>query len=295
MGRERRPPDVSRVQLEGLRDRTLRRRPQFRVRGQRSALAFVNQVGACFTFSRFGTDFPCLWTAVCGKRHPRWPRHTHHDPAVLLAWELKDVLPEKRLAYYGKLIQGRPTLVALDLLPAFIALIREGRRSGDFLLDYRSGLLSRAAARILEALLEESPLATPALRRRAGLEASTATRTFEGAITELQRRLWIVKVEAVYEPRFYYRWDLLDNWLPAAVRTAEGLSQAQAVDQIVDRHLSAVLYAGSHRMERLFGLSREILAGALGRLAAGGRVSLDQRIRGLPGTWVLAASARASR
>lgn len=66
---------------------------------------------------------PCLWVAVSGRRHPRWPRHTHHDSAVLLTWELKDILPAKRLVYYGKLLKGRPTLVWLELFPAFVALI----------------------------------------------------------------------------------------------------------------------------------------------------------------------------
>ena len=118
------PLHITCQQLEAIRDRTFHRLPHLRIRGEQSALRFIRKVGFCFTFSTFGFSAPCLWVAVSGRRHPRWPRHTHHDPGVLLTWELKDLLPAKRLVYYGKLLKGRPTLVSLELLPAFVALIR---------------------------------------------------------------------------------------------------------------------------------------------------------------------------
>ena len=119
-----RPLHITCQQLEAIRDRTFHRLPHLRIRGEQSALRFIRKVGFCFTFSTFGFSAPCLWVAVSGRRHPRWPKHTHHDPAVLLTWELKDILPAKRLVYYGKLLKGRPTLVSLELFPAFVALIR---------------------------------------------------------------------------------------------------------------------------------------------------------------------------
>ncbi|KRT68352.1 MAG: hypothetical protein XU15_C0023G0030 [candidate division NC10 bacterium CSP1-5] len=278
---------LTRAILEALRDRTFHRLPHLRVRTERDALRFVRQVGYSFTFSTFGLSAPCLWVAVSGRRHPRWPKHTHHDPGVLLTWELKDILPAKRLVYYGKLLKGRPTLVSLELLPAFVALIREGRRSGDSLADYRDGRLGRTALRIMDALIETSPTDTPALRRRTGLQASDRTREFERAMTELQRKLWVVKTEEIYEPSFCYRWDLLENWLPEQIMMGERLPRADAVLQVVTQHLRNAIASQERIMTRLFDVSLPEVERALDVLAAEGLITRGVPIRGLPGLWVL--------
>src|SRR5512138_2160202 len=100
---------TTRAQIEAWRDRSFRRSPGLRVRGEQSAARFVDDVGFCFTLSDFGLPVPSLYTAVCGRRHPRWPRHTHHDPEIGLTWNLKDRLPARRRCYYGKLVKGEPT------------------------------------------------------------------------------------------------------------------------------------------------------------------------------------------
>jgi hypothetical protein len=206
---------------------------------------------------------------------------------VLLTWELKDLLPAKRLVYYGKLLKGRPTLVSLELLPAFVALIREGRRSGDYLADYRDGRLGRTALRVMDAVMEKSPLDTPELRRRTGLQASEQTREFERAMTELQRKLWVVKTEEIYEPSFYYRWDLLENWLPEQVTKGDALSRGEALVQVVRAHLTHVVASQERIMARLFDVSLSEVQRALGVLAAEELITRGVPIRGLPGLWVL--------
>src|SRR5215510_5998437 len=78
--------------LEGARDRRFRRVRELRVRDERAALAFVDDVGFCSTFYCFPEGVPCLWEAVVGRTRPRWPRHSHHDDGVGLTWRLKDDL-----------------------------------------------------------------------------------------------------------------------------------------------------------------------------------------------------------
>ena len=283
---------LTRAALEDLRDQTLHRLPHLRVRKEKDALRFIQRVGFCFTFRTFGYTFPCLYVAVCGRRHPRWPKHTHHDPAVVLTWELKDTLPAQRLVYYGRLLKGKPTLVSLELFPPFVTLIRDGRRSGDYLVDYRDGRLSRTAMQIMDTLMEVHPLETGVLRRRAGLGAPAHTRLFEKAMAELQRKLWVVKVEEIYEPSFSYRWDLLDSWLPDQVREAEGLSRDEAVLRLLKSYLEIVIVSQERIMTRLFDLSAGEVEGALGVLAAKGLVTREVPIRALPGLWILWESAR---
>src|SRR5206468_1695114 len=118
--------------LERLRDRRFRREPRLRVRSDASALAFIHDVGFCSTFYRFPEGVACLWEAVVGRSSPPWPRRSHHDAGIGLTWELKDTLPSKKRVYYGKLLKGRPLLVALELFPAFYAQARGRQRARDY-------------------------------------------------------------------------------------------------------------------------------------------------------------------
>jgi len=278
---------TTRQAVEAWRDRTFRRLPRLRVRGERSARAFVDEVGFCFTLSDFGLPVASLYVAVCGRRHPRWPRHTHHDPEIGLTWTLKDSLPAKRETYYGKLVKGKPTLVSLTLFPAFVALIRGGKGSGDYIVDYRQGLMSRPAVAILEALHEAGPLATPEIRRAVHLANSERTALFGRAMAELQRGLWIAKVEEVYDPDFYYRWDLLDNWLPDPLAAGMRLTRGEALGRLVASYLRGAAASQERFLAALFGVGRAEVADALKALAATGQVALDRCIQGLPGVWAL--------
>ncbi len=280
-------PATTRQEIEAWRDRSFRRLPHLRVRGEKSALQFVNDVGFCFTLSHFGLPVASLYVAVCGRRHPRWPKHTHHDPEIGLTWDLKDRLPANRLTYYGKLVKGKPTLVSLRLVPAFCALIRNGKGSGDYILDFRQGRMSRAAVAIMDALHEASPLATPELRKAVAMRDPDRTAEFDRAMAELQRSLWIVKVEEVYDPDFYYRWDLLDNWLPAQVGASLDLPRGEAVRQLVMTYLRSAAASQGRFLAGLFGLEVGEVEAALASLEEGGRVRRDQRIKGLPGMWVV--------
>jgi hypothetical protein len=277
----------TRQEVEARRDRTFRRLPHLRVRGEKTALRFVNDVGFCFTLSNFGLPVASLYVAVCGRRYPRWPKHTHHDPEIGLTWELKDRLPAKRLTYYGKLVKGKPTLVSLDILPAFCALIRDGKGSGDYIMDYRGGRMSRGAVSILEALHERGSLITPELRKAVAIRDPDRTADFDRAMAELQRGLWIVKVEEIYDPDFYYRWDLLDNWLPAAVESSLLLRRGEAVRRLVATYLRGAAASEPRFLGGLFGVGVGEVESALHSLERDGRIRQEQRIKELPGTWVV--------
>jgi hypothetical protein len=279
------------ARLEGLRDRTFRRTRARRIRGAKSALQFLNEVGFSLTLSDFGLPVPSLRGAAEGRRNPRWPRRTHHDPAIILAWNLKDELPAKRLCHYGRLVRGKPTLVSLEQFGNVFALVREDKGSGDYLVDYRNGELSIAAFRVLDALHEHGPQYTPDLRRRAGLGAAEATGLFERAMAELQRRMWLVKTEERYDPSFSYRWDLLDDWMPEAVQKARGISREEAAYGILGRYLQVAFSTTARTAAGLFGLPPGLVAAAADRMIGEGRAIAAQDIRGLPGKWLVAREA----
>ncbi len=273
--------------LEAKRARSFRHLPARRIRSERAAVAFVDAVGVCSTFYRFPEGVACLWEGVVGRERPRWPRHSHHDDGIGRTWALKDSLPARRRCYYGKLLKGRPVLVALDLFPAFYALVRGAQRARDFAAEYRAGRMSATARRLMDSFFRESPQYTRGLRADTFMLEPSKTREFERAMAELQQGLWIVKTEERYEPSFSYRWDLLERWLPDQVAEGRELTRPAALDRLLARYLDGAVYSTSVRMARVFGLGAKETVQAVARLSRAGRVRADVEVPGWPGSWVV--------
>ncbi|HSF06815.1 MAG TPA: hypothetical protein VLG10_13585 [Methylomirabilota bacterium] len=280
-------PDLDAATLTGLRERRFRHRPALRVRSPRSALAFVADVGFCSTFYHFPEGVACLWEAVVGRARPRWPRRSHHDAGVGLTWDLKDRLPAARYVYYGKLLKARPLLVALDLFPAFYALVRGRQRARDYRAVYAAGHLSLTARRLMDVLIREHPLFTRELRANAFMLEPAKTREFERAMAELQQGLWVVKTAERYEPTFSYRWDLLEAWLPEEVDQGRRLRREAALERLLERYLRGAVFSRPPHLARLFGVRPEEVAGTLRRLARAGVLLDAGRVQGWPGRWVI--------
>ncbi|MBI3635834.1 MAG: winged helix DNA-binding domain-containing protein [Candidatus Rokubacteria bacterium] len=282
------------TELQALRDRRFRRLRSRRVATDRAARAFVDAVGFCSTFYRFPEGVACLWEAVVGRANPRWPRRSHHDDGIGLTWNLKDTLPARRHVYYGKLLKGRPVLVALDLFPAFYALVRGRQRARDYRAEYAAGRMTQTARRLLDALMREHPQYTRSLRANTFLLEPRQTREFERAMGELQRGLWIVKTEERYEPTFSYRWDLLEAWLPAGVAAGRRLSRAAALQRLIARYLAGAVWSREGLLARLFGVPRAEIAAAVTRLGRRGDVVVAD-VAGWSGPVVIDARAVSSR
>lgn len=217
-----------------------------------------------------------------GRAHPRWPRRSHHDDGVGLTWRLKDELPAARRVYYGKLLRGRPMLVALDLFPAFYALARGRQRARDYRAEYEGGRLSHTARRLMDALVREHPQYTRELRGNTFLLEPGRTREFERAMAELQQGLWIVKSEERYEPTFSYRWDLLEAWLPEAVAEGRRIPRAAALDAVVARYANAAVFTRLPILRRLFAVPAPEAVASITRLVKRG-VLVEREVPGLPG------------
>jgi hypothetical protein len=272
--------------LEHQRDRRFRRLPRLRVHNERTALQFVDDVGFCLVFTNRTQHLPCLWVAVCGRRDPIFPEHSHHDAELMLTWNLKDRLPAKRRLYYGKLLLGKPSMVSLAHFPDFYAL-HGPAHDEQYLYDYEDGLLSRAAKQIMDALVERHPQTTKELKLSTHLAASKSRPIFDQAIAELQRKLYITMIEARYEPSFTYVWDLLEAWLPRPVAQGREISRHEASYRLARQYLSVVYYATLTQLERVLGLPRREVEAAASRLHAEKVIELGARIEGLPGTWLV--------
>ncbi len=272
--------------LERLRDQRFRRLPRLRVRNERTAIEFVNDVGCCLVFTNRTQQLPCLWVAVCGRRNPVFPEHSHHDPELILTWNLKDRLPAKRRVFYGKLIFGKPSMISLAQFPDFYAL-HGPQHDEQYRYEYEDGLLSRAAKQVMDALVERHPQTTKELKWSSGLHTSQNRPTFDRAVAELQRKLQITMIEARYDPAFTYVWDLLETWLPESVAQGREIPRNEAIYRIVKQYLSVVSYAALTQIERVVDIPRVDVEEAVTQLQDEGMIEREVPIEGLPGKWVM--------
>lgn len=276
--------------LERLRDRTLRRLPSLRVHSAAGALRFINEVGLASLFATRGLNLPCLWVAVCGRREPQFPEHSHHDPEVGLAWDLKDQLPAEGKVFYAKLVRGKPTFVAWDVFPDVYRLFGPKR---DYVAEYRDGLLSPPAKVILDALHRRRPQETFELKLATGLARPRQRRTFDAAMAELQQKLYVAMSEARYEP-FTYVWDLVAARFPEPVAGARRRRLREAARAVAQRYLQAVIYANAHQLQTVLG-ERGRTKQAIADLVRAGVIEADRQIDGLAGKWLLLTATAPER
>jgi hypothetical protein len=259
--------------LETHRDHTFRRVPSRRVNGEQSALAFINESGFCAAFTA-GLGVPCLREAIEGRREPKLPEHIQHDRAIIMTWNLKDALPARKAVYYGKVIAGRPSFIALELLPAFLRL---RVTPGGYRKLYERGALSHCAKLVMDALTRRGAAETKALKLSSGYAQPNRRADFDRAMKELQEKFLALKVEERYDP-FTYVWDTVENRWAEALRAARSLSPGQAVYRIMRRYFEIAAYGNDRAIARILGIDAALVERALRRLEREGAIRRDVRI-----------------
>ena len=279
-------------QVLTFRDLRYRRRHKLRLLSSQQALEFVDDVGFCFLFSAKGLQMPTLWEAICGEARPL-PMH-HDDEALGNAWDWKDELPSRRLAFYGKLLRGKPTIVSLRLLPHFYALSENYGDLEDYLIEYQEGRLSEEARRIYEALLERGALPTSHLRRHAGMQGKASAPRFDRAIRELQLGLKIVKtgISDANSWGYCYVYDVLLRRFPDLPAQAGAIRSDEAIRTLFLTYLRDVGVAAEEQSAHLFGWSPDRLSGLCSRWAGAGEVRRGVSVEGWPGEFLATPGLR---
>jgi hypothetical protein len=274
-------------QVQNWRDTRFRRRSELQVRSLQQALEFVEDVGFCFLFPASGIEMPSLWEAICGMARSL-PAH-HDDQELGYAWEWKDELPSRGLAYYGKLLRKKPMLISLKLLPHFYALSDNSGELDDYVLEYQDGKLSIEARQVYEALLEHGALPTSHLRRRAGLSGKEDARRFDRAIVELQLGLKIVKtgISDANAWKYCYVYDVLLRHWPDLAQRARAISSQQAMSTLLLTHLHNVGVATVEEVVRLFGWELLRVEELLRRLTERGELANSAHVNCWPGEYLV--------
>jgi hypothetical protein len=221
MGRDQAPgPSGSGVALGRARgDRWL---PTPLVTTIDEAAAFVDGVGFAVLFPAERVESPSLWEAVAGP--DTVPFAAGMGTAESQVWTWKDELPKAGLAWYGKFVYKRASLLSPRLLTA----LYEGDGEPT---DHVGFDLPDAAHRIADALMS-GPLPTAALREIVGDRGRYAP-----AIAALQRHLLVTSAGVREHPT---------GW-PAAIieltcrlfEVGGGMNYAYATQRFLDTMIEA--------------------------------------------------------
>jgi hypothetical protein len=226
------------------REYNYRRTLPRRLRTVEDARAFVQETGFCLFAACNGVEMPNFFHAIAGRT--REVPDEHHDPDVGKWWGWKDDSLDKRWWYYGKLIRKRAAMVSLDLLPYFYACSENyGDYEHDYLEEYRDGKFSAEAKAIYEALLENGPLHTVALRQKAHMTNDSAKYRFEKTLTDLQAGLKVLPVGVAAAGAWHYAfiYDIVPRYYADIQERARPISRREAQKTLLLRHLANVVAA----------------------------------------------------
>ncbi|NSW51629.1 MAG: hypothetical protein HPY85_03900 [Anaerolineae bacterium] len=236
------------------------------------AVAYVNERGFILFHPAKNVVMPSLWVATAGDR----PVPNEHDDPGQITWAWKDDLLDKRTWYYGRLLNQKMSIIALDMLPKFYALSPNyGDYLNDYLLQYKDGTLTFECKSIYETLLSEGPMNTLMLREKAGLWGEKNQYRYTRSLNQLMQEMKILPVGVAAAGRWNYAfiYDILPRYFPALESEAGKNSQKQARMEILERYLESVGCAELKDIGKIFRWSESLIIKTLDHLIQEGKIA----------------------
>ncbi|GAB4346695.1 MAG: hypothetical protein Kow0099_28170 [Candidatus Abyssubacteria bacterium] len=173
-------------------------------------------------------------------------------------WEWKDLLQARKMAYNGRLVRRKATLVSMRILPAFLAAYLTG---GGYLMyeeEYYWGKLGALANKIAEYLDRHGPTPVDRLRQAVVSPGKENTRRFHAALFELQSKFKIVSVGIEDRSWGVRVLDLFVNWAPTKLeKEAENMAREDALGHIITALVDTAGAVPEVQIPRMFGWSSE--------------------------------------
>ena len=276
---------LSYEQILSYRSDTFRLSPDLKLGTKEQAVNYVNERGFIYFWPIKGITLPALWTAVAGDR----PVADEHDDYGHVTWGWKDELLPARQWYYGKVLRKKATIISLDVAPVFYALSENyGEPELDYLDQYKAGQLTHEAKTVYEVLLQNGPLDTPEIRRRARMTARTSDSPFNRAIELLQADFKVLPVGVAEVGRWKYAfiYECVHRWYPDLLERAHAIRQSNARIKLVELYLTSVGAAQARQVNLLFGWSKADTRAAIEAVAGSGFAQQKIRVEGHGDDWL---------
>jgi len=251
------------------------------------AVRMLDDLGFVLPWRRAGIDLP-TWRDA-------YPYRVAREPGPI--WRWKEVLPQKRLGYYGKILRKGPCCVSLEYLPCFYALSQRNGEADEYLYSYRMGRLSSVAKQVMDSLVAAWPASTFELRDRLYLQTRESQQALNRALDELQATMFAcVAMASDEEDREYtYYWAPVDAVFKDQVALASDVTSTEAARRLVSRYVRTAVSCPRDYPGWLFGLKRKTYDRALEDCLDAGDIRLVDGIEGASGPCLLASDFESAR
>ena len=277
--------EISPQKLSAYRSQTFHLSPGVHITTKEEAIQFVNQRGFIFFWPIKDVLLPSLWVAVAGDR----PVADAHDDPGHVTWGWKDSLLGARRWYYGKVLRKRATIISLEITPYFYALSNNfGSPEEDYLIEYLQGNMTQEAKAVYEALLQEGPLDTIALRRAAHLTSRESESRFNRALVYLQEDFKILPVGVSQAGgwRYAFIYDLVPRHFPDLIEQARNIQESEAREKLILIYLASVGAAHITDLRKLFRWNKPLLLNTINTLESSNQITGGLKAAEQTGEWI---------
>ncbi len=281
-------PLFSQESIQAYRSQTYHIAPGKRVTTRQEAIEFVNQRGFIFFWPIKNLLLPSLWVAVAGER----PVADAHDDPGHVTWGWKDSLLGSHHWYYAKILRKRATMIAMDTAPYFYALSENyGAPDEDYLTLYEQGRLTLEAKTIYEALWDNGPLDTVALRKAVRMTSRESDARFNRALTGLQSDFKILPVGVTQAGawRYAFAYDVVARHYPELPERARFISDGEAQKELVKKYFLSVGAAQMRDVSKLFQWKSNMLVKTIDDLVASDILVREQESANNADRWLVLA------
>lgn len=147
----------------------------------KKAIQLIEKHGVLLVFPIHNKAEPAsIWSQFFPKEKMRWEWDEDGDNRVADLWHLRTELSQSGKVVYAKWCQGRATFFSRRIFPAFLKRLNQNAK------------LSHSAQSVFNLLLEESPLSTKELKKRAKLQGRWQEAAYNKVLKELWTRLLLV-------------------------------------------------------------------------------------------------------
>ena len=277
-------PRLSPDKLETYQHKTFRLKSADRLKNVEAAIDFVEERDFVFFWPISGVILPNLWAAVAGDR----PVADAHDDPGHVTWGWKDSLLGQRRWYYAKVLRKKATIISLDFAPYFYALSENyGSFEDDYLTLYEQGRMTQEARRVYEALLDQGPTDTVALRRTTHMTSRESDYRFNRALTDLQTDFKILPTGVARAGGWNYAfiYDIVGRYYPELPDQAHFIVESEACYQLAKSYFRSVGAAQIGDLAKLFGWKNSLAEQVASQLAQAGTLQRALKLDGKPGEW----------